>query len=123
MPQPDQPYADTLARPVTQVTGHKEQLTTLEHRANATDSRIERPASRWLPTGADLDAATAATLATLLDPTVTPQDIQAAAEHEQAVHEAYLQRPDGDAQLQARAEEWAARYQAQAAHPEIELGE
>ena len=66
----------------------------------------------WLPTGADLDAATAATAATIADPAATPQDIQAAAEHEQTVHEAYLQRPGGEAQLQACAEEWAARYQA-----------
>ena len=67
------------------------------------------PRTGWPPTGADLDDATAATLA---DPAATPQDIQAAAEHEQTVHEAYLQRPGGEAQLQACAEEWAARYQA-----------
>jgi hypothetical protein len=71
----------------------------------------------------DLDAATAATLATLKDPAATPQDIQAAAEHEQAVHEAYLQRPGADAQLQAWAEEWAARYETRTAHTAgIELG-
>jgi len=64
------------------------------------------------PTGADLDTVTAATLATLKDPAATPQDIYAAAEHEQAIHEAYLQRPGGDAELQAWAEEWAARYEA-----------
>jgi hypothetical protein len=68
----------------------------------------------WLPTGADLDAATAATIATLNDPAATPRGILAAAEHEQAVHEAFLQRPGGDAQLQAWAEEWAARYEARA---------
>lgn len=66
----------------------------------------------WLPTGADLDAATAATLAMLIDPSATPQDTQAAAEQEQAIHEAYLQRPGGDAQLQAWVEEWTARYEA-----------
>ena len=65
-----------------------------------------------LPTSADLDAATAATLATLMSPAATPQDIQAAAEDEQAVHQAYLQRPGGEDQLQAWAEEWAARYEA-----------
>jgi hypothetical protein len=63
------------------------------------------------PTGADLDAATAATAVALKDPAATPRDIHAAAEHEQAVHEAYLQRPGGDADLQAWAEEWAARYE------------
>ena len=72
----------------------------------------KNPRIGWLPTGADLDDATAATLAALADPAATPQDIQAAAEHEQTVHEAYLQRPGGEAQLQACAEEWAARYQA-----------
>jgi hypothetical protein len=71
----------------------------------------------------DLDAATAATLATLEDPAATRQDIQAAAEHEQAVHEAYLQQPGADAQLQAWAEEWAARHEARTAHTAgIELG-
>ena len=68
-----------------------------------------------LPTRADLDAATAATLATLKNPAATPQDVQAAAEHEQAVHEAYMQRPGGDAELQAWAEEWAARYEVRTA--------
>jgi hypothetical protein len=71
----------------------------------------------WLPTGAGLDAATAATLAMLIDPSATPQDIQAAAEQEQAIHEAYLQRPGGDAQLQAWAEEWAARHEARTTQP------
>jgi hypothetical protein len=66
------------------------------------------------PTSADLDAAT---LATLRDPAATPQDIQAAAEHEQAVHQAYLQRPGGDAQLQAWAEQWAARHEARTTQP------
>jgi hypothetical protein len=42
MPQPDQPYAETVARLVTQVTGHKGRLTTLEQRADAMDNRIER---------------------------------------------------------------------------------
>jgi len=69
------------------------------------------------PTSADLDAATAATLAALRDPAATPQEIQAAAEHEQAVHQAYLQRPGGDAQLQAWAEEWAARHEARTTQP------
>ena len=42
MPQPDQPYAETVARLVTQVTGHKGRLTTLEQRADAADKQIER---------------------------------------------------------------------------------
>jgi hypothetical protein len=42
MPQPDQPYAETLARLVTQVTAHRGRLTTLEQRADAIDERIER---------------------------------------------------------------------------------
>ena len=42
MPQPDQPYAETVARLVTQVTGHRGRLTTLEQRADATDKQIER---------------------------------------------------------------------------------
>jgi hypothetical protein len=123
MPEPDQSYAETLARLVTQVTAHRGRLTTPEQQAVAPGKQIERPASGWLPTGADLDAATAATHATLMDTAATPQDIQAAAEHKQAIHEAYMQRPGGDAQLQAWAEEWTARYEARAAHPEIELGE
>jgi hypothetical protein len=73
---------------------------------------------------ADLEAATAATLATLNDPAATPRDILAAAEHEQAVHEAYLQRPGADATLQAWAEEWAAKYEARStqANAGIEAG-
>jgi len=123
MPEPDQSYAKTVARLVNRVTARRGRLITQEQQADAIDRQIERPASRWLPTGADLDAATAATLATLMDPAARPQDIQAAAEHERVVHEAFLQRTGGDAQLQAWAEEWAARYETQAAHPEIELGE
>jgi len=42
MPQPDQPYAETVARLVTQVTAHRGRLTTLEQRADAIDERIER---------------------------------------------------------------------------------
>jgi len=42
MPQPDQPYAETVARLVTQVTAHRGRLTTLEQRADAVDARIER---------------------------------------------------------------------------------
>jgi hypothetical protein len=42
MPQPDEPYAETVARLVSQATGHRERLTTLEQRADAMDQRIER---------------------------------------------------------------------------------
>jgi hypothetical protein len=41
MPQPDQTYAETVARLVTQVTGHKGQLTALQQHADATDQRID----------------------------------------------------------------------------------
>jgi hypothetical protein len=42
MPQSDEPYAETVARLVTQVTAHRGRLTTLEQRADAMDKRIER---------------------------------------------------------------------------------
>jgi hypothetical protein len=42
MPQPDERYPETVARLVTQVTGHRGRLTTLEQRADAMDKRIER---------------------------------------------------------------------------------
>ena len=42
MPQPDQPYAETVARLVTQVTGHRGRLTALEQQTDAMDKRIER---------------------------------------------------------------------------------
>jgi hypothetical protein len=42
MPQPDeQPYAETVARLVTQVTAHRGRLTALEQRADAADKRLE----------------------------------------------------------------------------------
>jgi hypothetical protein len=42
VPQPDQSCAETVARLVTQVTPHRERLTTLEQRADAAaaDARI-----------------------------------------------------------------------------------
>ncbi len=42
MPQPDQPYGETVARLVVQVTAHKGRLTALEQRADAADQLIER---------------------------------------------------------------------------------
>jgi hypothetical protein len=57
-----------------------------------------------LPTRADLDAATARTVAVLADPGATPAEREHAAEMEQAIHLLYLQRPGADAELQAEAE-------------------
>jgi hypothetical protein len=58
----------------------------------------------WLPTRADLDAATARTAAAIADPSLSLADVQRAAEFEEAVHCGYLQRPGADAELQAEAE-------------------
>jgi len=58
----------------------------------------------WLPTRADLDAATARTAAALADPSMSRADVERAAELEEAAHLAYLQRPGADAELQAEAE-------------------
>jgi hypothetical protein len=54
-----------------------------------------------LPTRADLDAATAATVAAIADPAATPMDVYRAAEAEEAVTAAYLQRPGAAAELEA----------------------
>jgi hypothetical protein len=54
------------------------------------------------PSRADLDAATART-ATAIEHG-TPADIQRAAEAEEAAHNAYLQSPGADAEMQAEAE-------------------
>ena len=56
----------------------------------------------WPPTRAELDAATARTAAAI--ERGSPADIQRAAELEEAAHNAYLQRPGADAELQAEAE-------------------
>jgi hypothetical protein len=53
------------------------------------------------PTRAELDAATAATAAAIADPDATVQDVLRAAELEEAVHAAYLQRPEAEAELEA----------------------
>jgi hypothetical protein len=58
--------------------------------------------TRWAPTRAELDAATARTAAAI--ERGSPADIQRAAELEEAAHNAYLQRPGADAELQAEAE-------------------
>jgi hypothetical protein len=58
----------------------------------------------WMPTRADLDAATARTAAAITDPVMSRADVERLAELEEAVHHAYLQRPDADAELQAEAE-------------------
>ena len=47
----------------------------------------------WLPTRADLDAATAATAAAIADPEASLAAVERAAELEEAVLTAYLQRP------------------------------
>ena len=62
----------------------------------------------WLPSRADLDAATARTAAAIADAGTCPADVQRAAELEQAVHRAYQLRPGADAELQAEAEREAA---------------
>ena len=61
-------------------------------------------APAWLPTRADLDAATAATAAAIADPSASLADVERAAELEEATHAAYLQRPEADAELQLEAE-------------------
>ena len=58
----------------------------------------------WLPSRADLDAATARTAAAIRDPGCSPADVQRAAELEEATFRGYLQRPGAGAELQAEAE-------------------
>lgn len=58
----------------------------------------------WLPSRADLDAATARTAAAIADPAASPADVQRVAELEEAIHLAYLHQPGADAELQAEAE-------------------
>jgi hypothetical protein len=60
-----------------------------------------RAAGPDLPTRADLDAATAATVAVIADPAATAMDRYRAAEAEEAVTTAYLQRPGAAAELEA----------------------
>jgi hypothetical protein len=56
-------------------------------------------ARAWLPTRADLDAATARTAAAIADPSASPADVERAAELEEAVLAAYLKRPGAAAEL------------------------
>jgi hypothetical protein len=58
-------------------------------------------AREWLPTRADLDAATARTAAAIADPSASRADVERAAELEEAVFLAYLQRPGAEAELEA----------------------
>jgi hypothetical protein len=53
---------------------------------------------------ADLDWATAVTAAMIADPASTVADVCRAAGAEEAAHNAYLQHPGADAELQAEAE-------------------
>jgi len=63
----------------------------------------------WAPTRDDLDALTARTAQVMADRSATPADRQRAAEREERAHQAYLQRPGADAEMQAAAEkEWEA---------------
>ena len=55
----------------------------------------------WLPTRADLEAATARTAAAIADPSASLADVERAAEMEEAVLTAYLQRPGAEAELEA----------------------
>jgi hypothetical protein len=57
--------------------------------------------SAWPPARADLDAATAATAAAIDDPAASLADVERAAELEEAVFTAYLQRPEAAAELEA----------------------
>ena len=58
-------------------------------------------ARQWLPTRADLDAATARTAAAIADPSASPADVERAAELEEAVLTAYARRPGTAAELTA----------------------
>jgi hypothetical protein len=57
--------------------------------------------ARWLPTRAELDAATARTAAAIADPSASPADVERAAELEEVVFVAYLRRPGAAAELEA----------------------
>jgi hypothetical protein len=58
-------------------------------------------ARAWLPTRADLDAATAATAAAIADPSASLADVERAAELEEAAFTAYLDQPGAEAELEA----------------------
>jgi hypothetical protein len=66
-------------------------------------------ATTWAPSRAELDQATARTAAAIADPSASRADVERAAGLEEAAHNAYLQRPGADAELQRDAErEWEA---------------
>jgi hypothetical protein len=48
MTQPDQPYAETVARLVTQVTAHKGRIAALDQQVAALDQRVERLSSEMV---------------------------------------------------------------------------
>ena len=58
-------------------------------------------ARQWLPTRADLDAATARTAAAIADPSASPADVERMAELEEKVLAAYARRPGAAAELAA----------------------
>lgn len=58
-------------------------------------------ARAWLPTRADLDAATVATAAAIADPSASLADVQRAAELEEAAFTAYAEQPGAEAELEA----------------------
>ena len=58
-------------------------------------------ARAWLPTLADLDAATAATAAAIADPEASLADVERAAGLEEATLTAYLHQPGAEAELEA----------------------
>jgi hypothetical protein len=61
-------------------------------------------APAWLPSRADLDAATARTAAAIADPHASLAEVERLAELEEAMYRTYLARPGADAELQAEAE-------------------
>ena len=102
---------------------HKHAMTEPEMKAGAAQlaGRDPRPdqhpreepimstATTWAPSRAELDQATARTAAAIADPSASRADVERAAELEEAAHNAYLQHPGADAELQRDAErEWEA---------------
>ena len=55
----------------------------------------------WLPTRAEMAAATARTAAVIADPCASLADVERAAELEEAVLDAYAQQPEAQAELEA----------------------
>jgi len=65
---------------------------------------MTRMPDQLLPSRADLDASTDRTAAIMADPAASLSDRLLAAKAEETTHQAYLQRPGTDAELQADAE-------------------